>query len=92
MREGKKGKVVTVSGLILPVEWDEHDNVVAVVIETADEESFIVETDKKGNELLQFIHHEVEATGTTRREAEYGNVYIKVKTYTPLEKRPENVP
>ncbi|MEW6666204.1 MAG: hypothetical protein AB1512_13425 [Thermodesulfobacteriota bacterium] len=91
MRGRKKGKVVTVRGLILPVEWDEHDNVVAVVIETADEESFIVETDKKGRELLQFIHHEVEATGTTR-EAEYGNVYIKVKTYTPLEKTPENLP
>ena len=89
MRGGKKGKVVTVSGLILPVEWDENDTVVAVVIETTDEESFIVETDKKGKELLQFIHHEVEATGTTR-EAQYGNMYIKVKSYTPLEKSREN--
>jgi hypothetical protein len=91
MRGGKTGKVVTVRGLILPVEWDESDNVVAVVIETADEESFIVETDKKGRELLQFIHHEVEATGSLR-DGEYGNVYIKLKSYTPLQKDPEHVP
>jgi hypothetical protein len=89
MRGGKRGKVVTVSGLILPVEWDENDHVVAVVIETADEESFIVETDKKGKELLKFIHREVEAAGSVRG-GESGNVYIKVKSYTPLQPDPEN--
>lgn len=88
MRRGKKGKTVTVSGLIMPVEWDENDNVVGVVIETAAEESFMVERDKKGRELLNFIHQEVEAAGSVRN-GEYGNVYIKVKSYTPLQPAPE---
>jgi len=83
MKRGKKSKELTVSGLILPVEWDENDNIVGVVIETADEESYIVEGDKKGKELLKFIHQEVEATGRAR-EGEYGNLHIKLTSYTPL--------
>jgi len=88
MKGGKKGNDSKISGLILPVEWDEHDNIIGVVIETTDEESYIVEADKKGKELLKFIHREVEATGKIR-EGEYGNMYIKLKNYVPLEKRPD---
>lgn len=83
---GGKARERKISGLILPVEWDGSDNIIGVVIETADEESFIVEADKKGKELLKFIHHEVEATGRIR-EGEYGNKYIKLKSYAPLERR-----
>lgn len=85
MRGGKKARECAVAGLILPVEWDENDNIIGVVIETADEESYIVEADKKGNELLKFIHHEVEVTGRVR-EGEYGDMHIKLKSYTPIEK------
>jgi hypothetical protein len=89
MKRGKKSKELTVSGLILPVEWDENDNIVGVVIETAEEESYIVEGDKRGKELLKFMHQEVEATGRVR-EGEYGNLHIKLTAYTPLgNKAPE---
>ena len=83
MKRGKKSKELTVSGLILPVEWDENDKIIGVVIETADEESYIVEGDKKGQELLKLIHQEVEATGRVK-EGEYGNLHIKLTSYTPL--------
>lgn len=83
---GRKAKERTISGLILPVEWDEKDNIIGVVIETADEESFIVEADKKGKELLKLIHHEIEATGGVR-EGEYGNMYIKLKSYALVQRK-----
>ncbi|MDD5207474.1 MAG: hypothetical protein PHS17_18745 [Desulfobacterales bacterium] len=72
-----KAKQRTISGLILPVEWDESDKVVGVVIETADEESFIVDPDTKGRELLKFMHHKVEVTGRVR-PGEYGDMHIKI--------------
>lgn len=84
---GGKAKERTVSGLILPVEWDESDDIVRVVIETTDEESFIVEPDTKGRELLQLIHQRVEVTGRIR-QGEYGNVHIKIRSYILID--PEN--
>ena len=41
----------TIRGIIFPVEWDENDNVVQVVIDTPDQEGYLVDQNKKGGEL-----------------------------------------
>ena len=71
----------TIRGTIFPVEWDENDNIVQVVIDTPDQDGYFVERNKKGKELLDLIRREVEVSGTMR-EDEDGDLIFKVKEYS----------
>lgn len=79
--QGERGIERTISGTIFPVEWDENDNVVQVVIDTPDQDGYLIEQNMKGKELLDFIRREVEVSGTMR-EDEGGNLIFKVKEYS----------
>ena len=71
----------TIRGTIFPVEWDKNDNVVQVVIDTPDQEGYLIDQNKKGKELLEFIRREVEVSGTMR-EDEDGDLIFNVKEYS----------
>jgi hypothetical protein len=71
----------TIRGTIFPVEWDGNDNVVRVVIDTPDQDGYLIDQNKKGKELLDFIRHEVEVSGTMREDEE-GGLIFKVKEYS----------
>lgn len=58
----------TIRGLVAPAEWDEEDNLVAVVIEADDEERYRVDPKGKGEQLLDLVDWYVEVTGTVRHE------------------------
>ena len=79
--QGERGIERTIHGTIFPVEWDENDNVVQVVIDTPDQDGYLIEQNMKGKELLDFIRREVEVSGTMR-EDEGGNLIFKVKEYS----------
>jgi hypothetical protein len=70
-----------IHGTIFPVEWDENNNVARVVIDTPDQDGYLIERNTKGKELLDFIRREVEVSGTIR-EDEGGNLIFKVKEYS----------
>jgi hypothetical protein len=70
-----------IRGTIFPVEWDENNNVARVVIDTPDQDGYLIERNTKGKELLDFIRREVEVSGTMR-EDEGGNLSFKVKEYS----------
>jgi len=63
------------------VEWDENNNVARVVIDTPDQDGYLIERNTKGKELLDFIRREVEVSGIMR-EDEGGNLIFKVKEYS----------
>ena len=79
--QGERGIERTIRGTIFPVEWDENDNVVQVVIDTPDQDGYLIEQNTKGKELLDFIRREVEVSGIMR-EDEGGNLIFKVKEYS----------
>jgi len=80
----------TITGIVIPVEWDENENVIAVAIsvtivpedstEEAYTEDYLVGDTEKGNELLNLLDEIVEATGTVETD-EYGNKTIYVESY-----------
>ena len=80
----------TITGFVIPVEWDEEENVIAVTItvtvvpedstKEAYTEDYLVGDTEKGNELLQQIDEIVEATGNVETD-EYGNKTIYVESY-----------
>ena len=66
-------------GIIIPVEWDEDGNAVAIGISTHGEDEYIIEDEGKEEELKALIRQEVEVFGEARRRG--GKRYIKVTKY-----------
>jgi hypothetical protein len=65
---------------VIPVDWDEEGNPLAVAILGAGEEEHLVEQDEEGKKLLELMQQEVEISGTVREVAE-GHKTITVKSY-----------
>jgi len=53
----------TIRGILVPLDWDEDGNVLAIAVSTPGEQEYVVEEDSKGKELLGVIRQEVEVTG-----------------------------
>jgi hypothetical protein len=55
-------------GIIVPIDWDEHGNVVSVALSTHGEDEYVIENQEKGEELKALITQEVEIIGEVRRK------------------------
>ena len=85
---------ITITGIVLPAEYDEDDNVTAVVISvtitpedsTENEyiENYFVTDNEKGRELLELIDYTVKATGTEDTDEE-GYLIFNVTDYKIIE-------
>jgi uncharacterized membrane protein YcgQ (UPF0703/DUF1980 family) len=76
-------KEETVFGYVVPSEWDSDDNVVAISI-TTDDDDYVVELNKLGEELFDFLDEDVEVTGIVREDKD-GTKRIRVTSYEVLE-------
>jgi hypothetical protein len=74
-----KGKLITIRGLIMPVNWDERGNVTAIAASTFDEEEYLLDYNKKIERLFPLIRKEVEVTGYVR--VENGKKVMTVKKF-----------
>jgi 5S rRNA maturation endonuclease (ribonuclease M5) len=64
----KKGeKVITIRGIVIPVDWDEKGTVIATALSTHNEEEYSIDHDYKGDELLRYIQKEVQVSGVERK-------------------------
>ncbi len=79
MKKQKTPKEVTLTGFVIPEEWDHNDNVIVIAIST-DDENYLVERNKKGQELFDFLDEDVEVTGFVREDRD-GTKHISVTTY-----------
>lgn len=77
-----RNKKRTICGTIFPVAWDKNDNVVGIVIDTPDQDGYLIDQNKKGKELLAYIRREVKISGTMTREDKDGDLIFKVKEYS----------
>jgi len=73
-----KNKVL-IRGLVIPAGWDEAGNVTAVSIATFNEAKYIVTNTPAGNELLNFIEHEVAVVGTLKTTR--ANTYLTISDF-----------
>ena len=79
--------VVTLKGIIIPVEWDKNGNPKAVALAADDEQEYRISPgNQKGRSLMQRLQCRVGITGTRQRveNTEHSNV-IKVTEYQILE-------
>ena len=78
--EGTGEELTTVRGIVIPVDWNDEGNALAVAILGAGEEEHFVEQDEEGKKLLELMQQEVEVSGTVR-EAIQGHKVITVKSH-----------
>jgi 5S rRNA maturation endonuclease (ribonuclease M5) len=72
-----------VKGVIIPTDWDEHGNVIALAISSNDEKEYMVDKKGKGKELLGLIRKEVEVRGVITEEDQ--KKIIRVTKYSLAE-------
>lgn len=73
----------TVTGIITPQKWDRKGNVTGVSIQAFDESEYIVNSYKRGKELLDFINEKVKVTGKLRERLD-GKVLIEISQFEVL--------
>ena len=76
---GAKDRLITIRGLIIPVNWDERGKVTAIAASTFDEEEYMLDYNKKIDRLFSLIRKEVEVTGYVRKEK--GKKIMKVQKF-----------
>jgi len=81
VKREKKRADITIVGILIPAAWNEDGKAIKVAIQTIEEKEYLVEPNKKGRELLNFIEHEAEATGVAKKD-EDGNFIIKIHKYS----------
>ena len=79
-KRGTSNDLVTVRGIVIPVDWDEEGNALAAAISGSDEQEYLIEQNAKGKKLLGFIRQEIEVSGVLKKAIK-GRKIIKVKTY-----------
>lgn len=75
----RSNELVTLRGILLPMEWDEDGHVIGVGFSGTDEKEYQIEVKEKKAELLRLLQKKVEVTGLLREWA--GNRVIVLKDY-----------
>ena len=79
MQRNMEDPLATITGVIVPADWDRQGNVTGVSISAFDEEEYVVQQQVRGAELIQHVHKNAEVVGWV--EGERGKKKITVKHY-----------
>jgi hypothetical protein len=88
-KQNNKTYKPVIEGIIIPAKWDYDGKVTGVTIQTNDENVYLVEHTRAGEELLDLIHKKVEAKGKIRERLD-GSTLITVHSYRKVEEEIEN--
>lgn len=80
MAQKKRAQGVTLTGIVIPVDWNDDHEVIVTALATADEKEYRIDGNRKGKELLAFLQRQVEANGTLG-EDEKGRHIFTIKRY-----------
>jgi len=76
----KKARPATLTGIIIPADWNERHELIAVALATADEKEYRIGGGRKGKELLELLHRQVEVNGALAKD-ENGKEIVTVRSY-----------
>jgi hypothetical protein len=80
MAQKRKVQSVTLTGIIIPVDWNDDHEVIVTALATADEKEYRIGGNRKGKELLGYLQRQLEATGTLGEDEESRPV-ITIRRY-----------
>jgi hypothetical protein len=76
----KRAQSITLTGIVIPVDWNDDHEVIVTALATADEKEYRIGSNRKGKELLAYLQRQVEATGTLGEDEE-GGLVITIRRY-----------
>jgi hypothetical protein len=76
----KKAQTVTLTGIVIPVDWNEDHEVVTVALAMPDEKEYRIGGNRKGKELFSHLQRQAEVAGLLS-EDEKGRAVITVRNY-----------
>lgn len=76
----KRVQSITLTGIVIPADWNENHDVIVAALATADEKEYRIAGNRKGKEIFAYLQRQVEATGTLGEDEE-GRVVITIKRY-----------
>ncbi len=76
----KKTSSTTLTGIVIPTEWNEDHGVITAALATPDEREYRIGGNRKGRELLGYLQRQVEATGPVSEDGR-GGMVITVRSY-----------
>ena len=85
----KKTKERTITGIVVPEDWDPKNNVIGVAIKASDYTEYVVERNNEGKGLLALVDKKVRVRGAVRERLD-GDVIITVKSYESIEEDEDN--
>ena len=80
----KRKRERTITGIIVPEDWDKKNRVNRVAVKTPFYEEYVVEHNQQGKELLFLIDQKVRVRGRVRERLD-GSMLITVNTYDRME-------
>ena len=72
-----------IEGVVIPASWDENGIITGVSLHTSDEKEYRVQLNGLGQELMDLVHHKVEATGKIRDRLD-GSNQILLSSYRKI--------
>jgi len=72
-----QSRAVTISGIMLPTEWDDKGNVIGLAIHAFDEEEYLVDNLDEKKELLALLRTRLKVTGILKRDAAVNRFTVK---------------
>ena len=78
-----KSQIITVTGIIMPNNWDETGRTNEIALYTYSEEVYTLEHNKLMKELLNLIHQSVEIKGRISKLPD-GRISIVVDNFVPF--------
>ena len=79
-----KENQITLFGTIVADKWDRNNDIIAIALEKDEYERYLIDTNEKGEELMDFINEQVKVTGVPR-ENKKGKKIISVIKYSVIE-------
>lgn len=71
----------TLVGIIMPIQWDENDQVTAVALSATDDEEYLIEN---GDKFIDLVQKCVEASGKVKRDKKSSRS-IAIKRFNVIE-------
>ncbi|MFH1490815.1 MAG: hypothetical protein ABII06_18075, partial [Pseudomonadota bacterium] len=70
-------------GIVVPVDWDQKGNIIALAISTLNEDEYFVHKNDKGEELMSHIRKMVEIRGLVQKKQNRKIIRVKDYDLTP---------
>ena len=75
--------MISIQGIVVPIDWDEDGNVISVAIATHEEEEFLIRNGDKVEELKKLLRQEVEVRGEMSLEGSQKVILVRTVVSQP---------